>query len=102
MAIVRVTIRTFQSSEHAELFLSIGARTKDDLVKAGLEAKFTISQSMAQPNQVVSIWEYRNEQHMNKVRKFLSSQSRLPNSLSPKEIAYEAKVLHSSYNSSPS
>ena len=96
MAIVRVTIRTFQNLEHAELFLSIGASTKDGLRKAGLEAKFTISQSISQPNQVVSVWEYKDEDHMNEVRKFLSAQSRLPNSLAPKEIAYETKVIHSS------
>ena len=48
MAIIRVTVRTFQNLEHAELFLSIGASTKDGLSKAGLEAKFTISQSISQ------------------------------------------------------
>ena len=94
MAIVRVTIRTFQNLEHAELFLSIGASTKDSLKKAGLEAKFTISQSMSQPNQVVSVWEYKDEDHISEVRKFLSAQSRLPTSLTPKEIAYETKVRH--------
>ena len=96
MAIIRVTVRTFQNLEHAELFLSIGASTKDGLRKAGLEAKFTISQSILQPNQVVSVWEYKDEDHMNEVRNFLSAQSRLPNSLAPKEIAYETKVIHSS------
>ena len=63
---------------------------------SGLEAKFTISQSISQLNQVVSVWEYKDEDHMNEVRKFLSAQSRLPNSLAPKEIAYETKVIHSS------
>jgi len=96
VAIIRVTVRTFQNLEHAELFLSIGASTKDGLKKAGLEAKFTISQSISQPNQVVSVWEYKDEDHMTEVRKFLSAQSRLPNSLAPKEIAYETKVIHSS------
>ncbi len=96
MAIIRVTVRTFQNLEHAELFLSIGANTKDGLNKASLDAKFTISQSISQPNQVVSVWEYKDKDHMNEVRKFLSAQSRLPNSLAPKEIAYETKVIHSS------
>ena len=96
MAIIRVTVRTFQNLEHAELFLSIGAGTKDGLNKASLDAKFTISQSISHPNQVVSVWEYKDEDHMNEVRKFLSAQSRLPNSLAPKEIAYETKVIHSS------
>lgn len=96
MAIIRVTVRTFQNLEHAELFLSIGEGTRDGLNKAGLAAKFTISQSISQPNQVVSVWEYQDEDHMTEVRKFLSAQSRLPNSLAPKEIAYETKVIHSS------
>ena len=96
MAIIRVTVRTFQNLEHAELFLSIGASTKDGLNRAGLKAKFTISQGISQLNQVVSVWEYNDEDHMNEVRKFLSAQSRLPNSLAPKEIAYETKVIHSS------
>ena len=77
-------------------FFPLRQAPKDGLNKAGLEAKVTISQSISQPNQVVSVWEYKDEYHMNEVRKFLSAQSRLPNSLAPKEIAYETKVIHSS------
>ena len=42
MQIVRVTIRTFQSVEHAELFLSVGSGVKQQLSNAGLKAKFSI------------------------------------------------------------
>ena len=94
IAIVRVAVRTFQNLEHVELFLSIGASTEDGLLKAGLEEKFTISQSIFQPNQVVSFWEYKDEDHISEFRKLLSAQSRLPTSLTPKEIAYETKVRH--------
>ena len=41
------------------------------------------------------IWQYDDESHMKAVRKRLSSLNKLPNSLMPKEIAYEAKVVHS-------
>lgn len=95
MGIIRVTVRTFQSLEHAELFLSIGTGITDKLLSAGFKVKFSISQSISQPNQVISVWEYNDDQHMQRIRKFLSGQSRLPNSLAPKEIAYEAKVIHS-------
>ena len=94
MAIVRVTIRTFQNSEHAELFIQLG-KTNNTLLDTGLKVNFTMAQSATQKNQVISIWQYDDESHMNTVRKKLSSLSKLPNSLMPKEIAYEAKVVHS-------
>jgi len=55
-----------------------------------------MSQSIFQPNQVVSFWEYKDEDHISEFRKLLSAQSRLPTSLTPKEIVYETKVRHSS------
>ena len=94
MQIVRVTIRTFQSVEHAELFLSIGSGVRQQLSNSGLTAKFSICQSFSLPNQVISIWYYDNEKHMKAVRGVLSNQSRLPNSLVPKEVAYETKIIH--------
>ena len=94
MAIVRVTIRTFQNSEHAELFIQLG-KTFDTLVDAELKVNFTMAQSETQKNQVISIWQYDDKSHMKAVRKKLSSLNKLPNSLMPKEIAYEAKVVHS-------
>ena len=94
MAIVRVTVRTFQNSEHAELFIHFG-KTVGTLVDTGLKVNFTMAQSETQKNQVVSIWQYDDESHMKAVRKKLSSLNKLPNSLMPKEIAYEAKVVYS-------
>ena len=94
MAIVRVTVRTFQNSEHAELFIHFG-KTVDKLVDTGLKVNFTMAQSETQKNQVISIWQYDGERHMKAVRKKLSSLNMLPNSLMPKEIAYDAKVVHS-------
>ena len=55
MQIVRVTIRTFQSAEHAELFLSVGSGVKQQLSNAGLKVKFSICQSISLQNQVISI-----------------------------------------------
>ena len=94
MAIVRVTIRTFQNSEHAELFIQLG-KTNNALVDTGLKVNFTMAQSEIQKNQVISIWQYDDENHMRAVRRKLASLNKLPNSLMPKEIAYEAKVVHS-------
>ena len=94
MQIVRVTIRTFQSAEHAELFLSVGNGVKHQLSNAGLKAKLSICQNISLPNQVISIWYYDSEEHMKAVRDLLSNQSRLPNSLVPKEVAYETKIVH--------
>ena len=54
-----------------------------------------MAQSERQKNQVISIWHYDDENHMKEVRKKLASLNKLPNSLMPKEIANEAKVVHS-------
>ena len=94
MTIVRVTVRTFQNSEHAEFFIQFG-KTFETLVDTELKVNFTMAQSEIQKNQVISIWQYDDESHMKAVRKKLSSLNKLPNSLMPKEIAYEAKVVHS-------
>ena len=94
MSIVRVTVRTFQNAEHAELFIQLG-KSFDVLSETELKVNFTMAQSERQKNQVVSIWQYDDENHMKEVRKKLASLNKLPNSLMPKEIAYEAKVVHS-------
>ena len=49
-------------------------------------------------NQVTSIWEYDDEKHMKEVRSYLSQFNSIPNSLSPKEIAYEGEVKVSAKN----
>ena len=51
-----------------------------------------IVQSISLPNQVISIWTYENENHMKSIRKVLSQFNPIPNSLMPKEIAYEGNV----------
>lgn len=55
MQIVRVTIRTFQSAEYAEFFLSVGSGVKQQLSNAVLKVKFSICQSISLQNQVISI-----------------------------------------------
>ena len=51
-----------------------------------------------QKNQVTSIWEYDDEKHMKEVRSYLSQYNSIPNSLSPKEIAYHGEVKVSANN----
>ena len=58
MQIVRVTIRTFQSAEYAEFFLSVGSGVKQQLSNAVLKVKFSICQTISLQNQVISIWYY--------------------------------------------
>ena len=53
---------------------------------------------LAKKNQVMSIWEYDDEKHMKEVRSYLSQFNSIPNSLSPKEIAYEGEVKVSAKN----
>ena len=50
--------------------------------------------SQRNKTEVLSIWEYDDEVHMKAVRKTLSELSKLPNSLMPKEIAYQADIVH--------
>ena len=49
-------------------------------------------------NQVTSIWKYENEKHVKEVRSYLSKHNSIPNSLSPKEVAYEGEVKVSAQN----
>ena len=95
MSILRITIRTFQNEEHADLFLEISKNTPELLDKHGLKVKFTVSQTRKQKNQVVSVWEYEDERHMQNVRKTISAMSKFPNALNPKEVVYESNVIHS-------
>ena len=95
MSILRITIRTFQNEEHADLFLEISKNTPKLLDKHGLKVKFTVAQKRKQKNQVVSVWEYEDEKHMQDVRKTISAMSKFPNALNPKEVVYESNVIHS-------
>tara|TARA_B100000989_G_scaffold274252_1_gene232954 strand:- start:238 stop:474 length:237 start_codon:yes stop_codon:yes gene_type:complete len=63
-----------------------------------LKINMKIIQNVVQKNQVTSIWEYDDEKHMKEVRSYLSQFNNIPNSLSPKEIAYEGEVKISANN----
>ena len=52
-----------------------------------------VIQNVDQKNQVTSIWEYDDEKHMKELRAYLSQYNSIPNSLSPKEVAYEGEVI---------
>ena len=95
MSILRITIRTFQNEEHADLFLEVSKNTPELLDKHGVKVKFTVAQTRKQKNQVVSVWEYEDEKHMQNVRKTISAMSKFPNALNPKEVVYESNVIHS-------
>ena len=50
-------------------------------------------QNKTMQNQVTSIWQYDDENHIKNVRSYLSKHNAMPNSLSPKEIVYVGEVL---------
>ena len=88
MAIFRITVRTFQNDEHAALFLAITA-----LRENGIKAKAKIGVTQNKKHEVISFWEYDDEAHMKTVRSTLAKFSALPNSLSPKEVSFQADVV---------
>ena len=92
MPITRVTVRTFQNKEHAELFINFAKTSNAELNNQGLKFNMQLIQSSSLYNQVISIWTYENENHMKIIRKALSKFNPIPNSLMPKEIAYEGEV----------
>ena len=98
MSIVRVTVRTFQSVEHANMFIVMTEKIANESNNTDLKINMKIIQNVDQKNQVTSIWEYDDEKHMRKVRSFLSQYNNIPNSLSPKEISYHGEVKVSASN----
>ena len=92
MSILRITVRTFQSVEHANMFILMCEKIANDASNTDLKLKMQIIQNVEQKNQVTSIWEYDDEKHMKKVRKFLSQYNSIPNSLLPKEVVYSGEV----------
>ena len=92
MSIIRLTVRTFQSVEHANMFIVMSEKIANESTNSDLKINMKVIQSVDQKNQVTSIWEYDNEKHMKEVRSYLSQFNSIPNSLSPKEIAYEGEV----------
>ena len=98
MSIIRLTVRTFQSIEHANMFIVMSEKIANESNNTDLKINMKIIQNVIQKNQVTSIWEYDDEKHMKEVRSYLSQFNSIPNSLSPKEIAYEGKVKISANN----
>ena len=98
MSIVRLTVRTFQSVEHANMFVVMSEKIANESTNSDLKINMKVIQSVDQKNQVTSIWEYDDEKHMKEVRSYLSQFNSIPNSFSPKEIAYEGEVKVSAKN----
>ena len=98
MSIIRLTVRTFQSVEHANMFIVMCEKIASESHNTDLKLNMKIIQNVDQKNQVTSIWEYDDEKHMKEVRGYLSQYNSIPNSLSPKEIAYHGEVKVSANN----
>ena len=93
MAIFRITVRTFQNDEHAALFLAITEQAITALREKGIKATAKIGVTQNKKHEVISFWEYDDESHMKIVRSTLARFSALPNSLSPKEVSFQAEVV---------
>ena len=98
MSILRITVRTFQSEDHANLFLMVGQNLITQKKETSLKFNAKIIQNPDQKNQITSIWEYDDERHMKEVRGYLSKNNSMPNSLSPKEVVYYGEVKLDSNN----
>ena len=98
MSIIRLIVTTFQSFEHANMFIVMSEKIANESTNSDLKINMKVIQNVDQKNQVTSIWEYENEKHMKKLRNYLSQFNSIPNSLSPKEIAYEGVVKVSANN----
>ena len=74
------------------MFLSLSGGAFELIRSRGLKANCKISQSQAKPHEVITVWEYENEAHIKAIRDLLAEMSRFPNSLSPREVSYQADV----------
>ena len=97
MAIFRITNRTFQNEEHAALFLAITEQAITTLREKGIKAKAKIEVTQNKKHEVISCWEYNGEAHMKTVRSTLAKFSALLNSLSPKEVSFQADVVKGTF-----
>ena len=61
MSIVRITVRTFQNEDHANLFLMGAKSVLIEDTKSSLKLNSKIIQNPNQKNQITSIWEYEDE-----------------------------------------
>ena len=93
MSIMRITVRTFQNEQHAEMFIAISQKIMEDTLKDKFKIDFKMIQNKSTKNQVTAIWKYDNEQHLKEVRKYLSKHNAIPNSLSPKEVVFSGDVI---------
>jgi hypothetical protein len=98
MSIIRLTVRTFQNVDHANMFIVMSEKIANESHSTDLKLNMKIIQNVDQKNQVTSIWEYDDEKHMKEVRSYLSQYNSIPNSLSPKEITYHGEVKVSANN----
>ena len=98
MSIIRLTVRTFQSVEHANMFIVMCEKVANESNNTNLKINMKVIQNVDQKNQVTSIWEYDDEKHMKELRAYLSQYNSIPNSLLPKEVAYEGEVKVSAQN----
>ena len=69
---MRITVRTFQNEQHAEMFIAISQKIMEDTLKDKFKIDFKMIQNKSTKNQVTAIWKYDNEQHLKEVRKYLS------------------------------
>ena len=92
MTILRITVRTFQNEEHANMFLLMSQNINENIHQSDLKINVRIIQNPKQKNQITSVWEYDDEKHMSQVRSYLSKFNNIPNSLSPKEIVYMGEI----------
>ena len=93
MSIIRITVRTFQNNQHAEMFIAMSQKIMEDALKDKFKINFTMIQNRTSKNQVTAIWKYDNEQHLKEVRSYLSKHNSIPNSLSPKEVVFSGDVI---------
>ena len=93
MSIMRITVRTFQNNQHAEMFIAMSQKIMEDALKDKFKINFTMIQNRTSKNQVTAIWKYDNEQHLKEVRSYLSKHNSIPNSLSPKEVVFSGDVI---------
>ena len=73
MSIMRITVRTFQNEQHAEMFIAISQKIYEDALKDKLKVNFTMIQNTSLKNQVTSIWKYDDENHVKEIRSYLFS-----------------------------
>ena len=93
MSINRITVRTFQNEQHAEMFILMAQRIAQEATKEKFKTNMKVVQNKSLKNQVTSIWQYDDDKHVKEVRSYLSKHSALPNSLSPKEVVYFGDVV---------